>query len=102
MVINLMKETADLIQSIIKNQIFQEFCNLTDSIKEIANELKVTLSQLVLNWTIQQPGITCALVGARNAAQVLDNVKAADFRLTSEEINMINKLLSNLKLETKI
>ena len=47
---------------------------------------KVTLSQLVLNWTIQQPGITCALAGARNSAQVLDNVKAADFRLTHDEI----------------
>ncbi len=42
----------------------------TDSIKGIANELKVTLSQLVLNWTMLQPGITCALVGARNASQV--------------------------------
>ena len=73
-----------------------------DKIMEIANELKVTLSQLVLNWTVLQPGITCTLVGARNAAQVLDNIKAADFRLTSEEINMINKLLSDLNLETKI
>jgi aryl-alcohol dehydrogenase-like predicted oxidoreductase len=74
----------------------------TESIREMASELKVTLSQLVLNWTILQPGITCALVGARNAAQVLDNIKAADFRLNSEEINMINELLSDLKLETKI
>lgn len=74
----------------------------TDMLNEIAKELKVTLSQLVLNWTISQPGITCALAGARNAAQVLDNVKAADFRLTSEEINRINELISNLKLETKL
>jgi aryl-alcohol dehydrogenase-like predicted oxidoreductase len=74
----------------------------TDSIKEIANELKVTLSQLVLNWTILQPGITCALVGARDASQVLDNIKAADFRLTSEEVNRINNLLSDLKIETII
>ena len=75
---------------------------LTNKLNEIANERKVTLSQLVLNWTIQQPGITCALAGARNAAQVLENVKAADFRLTGEEINRINELISNLKLETKI
>jgi len=75
---------------------------LTNKLNEIAKELKVTLSQLVLNWTIHQPGITCALAGARNAAQVLDNVKAADFRLTSEEINRINELISNLKLETKL
>jgi aryl-alcohol dehydrogenase-like predicted oxidoreductase len=75
---------------------------LTDNLKALANELKVTLSQLVLNWTMHQPGITCALVGARNAAQVLDNIKAADLRLTNEEMYKINKLLSDLKLETKI
>jgi aryl-alcohol dehydrogenase-like predicted oxidoreductase len=72
-----------------------------DNLKLIANDLKVTLTQLVLNWTILQPGITCTLVGARNTAQVLENVKAADFRLSSEEMQMINKLLSNLRLETK-
>ena len=75
---------------------------LTDELKEIANERNVILSQLVLNWTIQQPGISCVLAGARNAAQVMDNVKAADFQLTGDEINRINELLSGLKLETKI
>jgi aryl-alcohol dehydrogenase-like predicted oxidoreductase len=76
--------------------------HLTDGLNEIASELKITLSQLVLNWTIQQPGITCALAGARNAAQVLDNVKTVDFRLTKEEINSINELLANLSLEKKL
>jgi aryl-alcohol dehydrogenase-like predicted oxidoreductase len=75
---------------------------LTDNLREIANELNVTLSQLVLNWTIHQPGITSALAGARTAEQVLDNVKAVDFCLTNEEIKRINILLSNLKLETNI
>jgi len=81
---------------------FSRIMHLTDSLKEMAQDINVTLSQLVLNWTIQQHGITCALAGARNAAQVLENVKAADFRLSSEEITGINDLISNLKLETKI
>lgn len=81
---------------------FSRIIQLTDSLKEIADERSITLSQLVLNWTIQQPGITCALAGARNPDQVLDNVKASDFRLTNEEITRINKLLSDIKLETKI
>jgi aryl-alcohol dehydrogenase-like predicted oxidoreductase len=76
--------------------------HLTDKLKKIADERSVTLSQLVLNWTIIQPGITCALAGARNAAQVLENVKAADFRLSDDEISRINDLLSNLELEIKI
>jgi aryl-alcohol dehydrogenase-like predicted oxidoreductase len=75
---------------------------LTNNLKEIANERKVTLSQLVLNWTIQQPGISCTLAGARDATQVLDNVKAAGFRLTIDEINSINHLLSKIKIETKV
>ncbi|TFG42168.1 MAG: aldo/keto reductase [Bacteroidia bacterium] len=81
---------------------YSNILRLTDKLKEIADENNVTLSQLVLNWTIQQPGITCALAGARKAAQVLDNVKAVDFRLTQEDISRINTLLSDLKLETII
>jgi aryl-alcohol dehydrogenase-like predicted oxidoreductase len=81
---------------------FSRILLLTDKLKKIADDRNVTLSQLVLSWTIQQPGISCALAGARNAAQVLDNVKAIDFRLAKDEILTINDLLSNLKLETDI
>lgn len=75
--------------------------HFTDELKLIAGERKVTLSQLVLNWTTQQPGITCVLAGARNADQVLDNVRAAEFKLSEDEIKKINDLISDLKLETR-
>ena len=75
---------------------------MTSNLSEIAAELNVTLSQLVLNWTLRQPDITCVLAGARNDVQVMDNVKAVDFKLNNEDIARINKLLSELKLETKI
>ncbi len=81
---------------------FSRILQLNQKLKEIADDHQVTLSQLVLNWTILQPGITCALAGARNAAQVLDNVKAADFRLAHEEISRINELLLAIKIETKL
>ncbi len=75
---------------------------LTGDLKQIADEMNVTLSQLVINWTLQQPGITCVLAGARNPAQVLDNVKASEFRLSQEDISRINELLSNIAIETKL
>ncbi len=81
---------------------FSRIIILTENLKMIADERKVSLSQLVLNWTMQQPGITCVLAGARNAAQVIDNVKAVDFILSDDEISQINRLLAELKLETKI
>jgi aryl-alcohol dehydrogenase-like predicted oxidoreductase len=81
---------------------FSRIMKLIENLSEIAAGLNVTLPQLVLNWTLRQPGITCALAGARNANQVLENVRASDFKLNNEEIARINKYLSDLKLETKI
>jgi aryl-alcohol dehydrogenase-like predicted oxidoreductase len=74
----------------------------TEKLKVIADERNVTLSQLVLNWTKEQPGITCVLAGARNPRQVLDNVKAVDFSLSDDEMKKINVLIADLKIETRI
>ncbi|WP_128330223.1 aldo/keto reductase [Apibacter sp. HY039] len=65
-------------------------------IKPIADEQGATLAQLVLKWTIEQPGITIALAGARNAEQTIQNAKAAELKLTSQHIEFINSELSKL------
>ncbi len=70
-----------------------------DSIRHIADSKNITLAQLVLKWTMEQPGITCLLAGARNAAQVVENAAAADVQLNHEELALINKNLDSLKLE---
>ncbi len=67
-----------------------------EELKPLAERHNTTLGNVVLNWTIQQPGITVALVGARDAAQAIENAKAADVRLTKDEIATINKLLQQL------
>lgn len=70
-----------------------------EKIQPLANDKDATLSQLVIRWTIEQPGITIALVGARNAAQSIENAKAAQIKLSSGEISFINSELDQLKLE---
>ena len=70
-----------------------------EQIKPIANDRNITLTQLVINWTLMQPGISCVLVGARSPKQVEENVKAAEFRLSDEEISKINTELNKLELE---
>jgi aryl-alcohol dehydrogenase-like predicted oxidoreductase len=52
----------------------------------------------VIRWTIEQPGITIALVGARNAAQAVENAKAGDINLSSDELAFISGELKALKL----
>lgn len=70
-----------------------------EELKPLAENRKITLAQLVLNWTLQQPGITCVLAGARNEKQVTENLDAARFMLTAEEIQIIDQKLDQLVLE---
>ncbi|HEY9734486.1 MAG TPA: aldo/keto reductase, partial [Drouetiella sp.] len=65
-------------------------------LKPIAERHDTSTGNIVLNWTIQQPGVTVALVGARDGAQATENAKAADLKLSAEEIATINKLLEQL------
>lgn len=69
-----------------------------DKIKPMADERNMKVSQLVLRWTLEQPGITIALVGARNEAQAIENAKAASIQLSEEEITQISSALSEVRL----
>lgn len=69
-----------------------------DELRPLAGDKKATLGQLVIAWTLRQPAIALALVGARNAKQATENAKAADISLTNEEIQQINTALAKLSL----
>lgn len=70
-----------------------------EDIQPVADGKNATMSQLVLAWTIAQPGITVALAGARNRKQVEDNAGAMNLELSNEEINEINGKLDILGLD---
>ncbi|MFW5756205.1 MAG: aldo/keto reductase, partial [Tangfeifania sp.] len=69
-----------------------------EKIKIIANNKEATLAQLVIRWTVEQPGITIALVGARNPEQAIQNAKAMDIDLTDQELALITEELDKLRL----
>jgi aryl-alcohol dehydrogenase-like predicted oxidoreductase len=70
-----------------------------DELRPLAAEKGATLSQLVIQWTLQQPGITVALVGARTDAQVKENAGALKVELSAAELSYINQKLGELNLE---
>jgi aryl-alcohol dehydrogenase-like predicted oxidoreductase len=67
-------------------------------IKPLADEKGLTLGQLVLLWTIEQPGITIALAGARNAEQAVQNARAMRASLSKDEVEKISGELETLQL----
>jgi len=70
-----------------------------ESLKPMAANKNATIGQLVTAWTIAQPGISVALVGARNRKQVLENAGAMEVRLTESEVESITEALNQLKLD---
>ena len=71
---------------------------LLEELHPIASEHGATLAQVVINWTIHQPGIVCTLVGARNEQQVSDNAKALNFTLSPEEMEQITAAANRFTL----
>jgi Predicted oxidoreductases (related to aryl-alcohol dehydrogenases) len=65
--------------------------NFLEKLAPMAEDKRATLAQLVLRWTISQPGITIALAGARNARQAVENAKAVHVKISQEEMDYINK-----------
>jgi aryl-alcohol dehydrogenase-like predicted oxidoreductase len=84
--------------SFFKDENLRRTDKFLNRIKPIADEKNITLSQLVILWTLEQPGITIALVGARNKEQAAENAQALDTTLTNDEIAIISEHLNQLEL----
>jgi aryl-alcohol dehydrogenase-like predicted oxidoreductase len=65
---------------------------ILDKLEEIALNRKVTMSQAALNYTLSKPGITSVIAGARNKIQLLDNINASGWKLSSEEMKVLDDI----------
>jgi len=72
---------------------WQKTQDMIDALRAIAAECGKTVAQVVINWTIHQPGITVALCGAKRAEQARDNAGGADWRLTPAQRAAIDEAL---------
>lgn len=64
--------------------------------KPIAAAHNATLGQLAIAWVIAQPGVTAAIVGARNPDQARENARAANIKLSPADLATIRKLFDGL------
>jgi aryl-alcohol dehydrogenase-like predicted oxidoreductase len=67
-----------------------------ESIRPIADRYKANFAQVIINYTMQVPGITAALVGARNVEQARSNAYAMTFTLTPDECQAIRRAFDPL------
>jgi aryl-alcohol dehydrogenase-like predicted oxidoreductase len=62
---------------------------LVELLREIGSAHGRSPGEVAIAWTLRQPAVTAAIVGARNAKQVDGIIGAATFRLNSDEIARI-------------
>ena len=64
---------------------------LMTEIAPVVEAHRATPAQIVIAWTLQQPGITFSLCGARTPAQARENATAGRIRLSPTEIETISE-----------
>lgn len=77
----------------------QKVRTFLSNIQSIADSKNATLAQLVLQWTTLQKGITVVLAGARNEEQAIENAKAIDLNITTDELKIIENELLQFSVE---
>jgi len=63
---------------------------IADEVAAVAEEIGRTPSQVAINWVRQQPGVIIPLIGAKNAAQLNDNLGCLDFALNGEQMQRLS------------
>ncbi len=70
---------------LFKPPIFGRVQEALSRLRPIAERHGVSLGNLALAWVMAQPG-TCAIAGARNTEQVLENAKAVEISLSGTDL----------------
>lgn len=68
----------------------EKVARLVADIRPVAEAHGATIPQVVIAWTIAQPGLTFSLCGARDPAQARENAAAARLALTPEDTGLIS------------
>jgi aryl-alcohol dehydrogenase-like predicted oxidoreductase len=73
---------------------WQKNQDFLDGLRSLAEDFGRSVAQIVINWTLQQPGITTALCGAKRAYQIEETAGAMDFTLTADQLNQIDEAIA--------
>jgi aryl-alcohol dehydrogenase-like predicted oxidoreductase len=64
--------------------------DIIDVLCDVAAQRGVSPAQVALNWLLRKPTVTSVIVGARNQGQLRDNLQAASWSMSDEEMQRLN------------
>jgi aryl-alcohol dehydrogenase-like predicted oxidoreductase len=77
----------------ITGYLTDDILSRVQQLKPLAEETGLTLAQMAVAWTLQNPNVSAAIVGATRPEQVRENVRASGVRLDAEVLRRIDAVL---------
>lgn len=78
--------TADSAPPVTEEHLY----NIVDALDEVAKETDKTIPQVALNWLLQRPSVANVIIGARDEAQLKQNLGAFGWNLTEEQVKKLD------------
>ncbi|MGF6525309.1 aldo/keto reductase [Variovorax sp. PvP013] len=63
---------------------------VVEAMDDIAGETGKTLPQIAINWLLRRPTVASVLIGARDEAQLRENLGAVGWSLTAEQVGRLD------------
>jgi len=63
---------------------------VVDALEAVAAEVGKTVPQVAINWLLRRPTVSSVIIGARDEAQLRDNLGAVGWTLTPEQVAMLD------------
>ncbi len=82
-----------LTYDVFRGEQFERAQLLLDELDLIAEAVQKSAAQVVINWTLSQPGITSTLCGAKRDWQIRETAGAMGWNLSQQNLQRIKKLL---------
>ncbi|THD08432.1 aldo/keto reductase [Rhodanobacter lindaniclasticus] len=63
---------------------------IVDALDTVAADIGKSVPQVAINWLLQRPTVSSVLIGARNEAQLVDNLGAVGWQLAAEHMTRLD------------
>ena len=73
---------------------FERNLAIVSALETFAGERGITVSQLAIAWTLANPAVHVAIVGARRADHVQNSLAASELALSADDLDEIDKIMA--------
>ena len=84
-----------LTYDVFQGEKFEAAQKLLDRLDFMAVKTDKTVAQIVVNWTIHQPGLTATLCGAKRDWQIRETAGGMGWKLDDADFHLINALITS-------